>query len=67
MQLMSPMSLDMVKARFEWLVYNEPESHLDALARNEDKLADVLAGNRVRALRGLSSLQGASTTSMRAN
>jgi hypothetical protein len=28
-QLMSPMSLDMVKARFEWLVYNEPESHLD--------------------------------------
>jgi hypothetical protein len=30
-QLISPMSLDMVKARFEWLVYNEPESHLDAL------------------------------------
>jgi hypothetical protein len=36
------------------------------LARNEDKLADVLAGDRVRALRGLSSLQGASPTAVRA-
>jgi Hypothetical methyltransferase. len=36
-QLMSPMSLDMVKARFEWLVYNEPESHLDALVEGATK------------------------------
>ena len=44
-----------------------PEAERSQLARNEDKLADVLAGNRVRALRGLSSLQGTSTTSVRAN
>ena len=44
-----------------------PEAERSQLARNEDKLAGVLAGNRVRALRGLSSLQGTSTTSVRAN
>ena len=42
--------------------------HTDAdrsqLSENEHKLADVLAGDRVRALRGLSSLQGTSTTSV---
>ena len=44
-----------------------PEADRSQLARNEDKLADVLAGDRVRALRGLSSLQGASTTAARAS
>ena len=43
-----------------------PEAERSQLARNEDKLADVLAGNRVRALRGLSSLQGPSKTAARA-
>ena len=43
-----------------------PEAERSQLARNEDKLADVLAGGRVRAVRGLSSLQGPSTTAARA-
>jgi hypothetical protein len=43
-----------------------PEAERSQLARNEDKLADVLAGDRVRAVRGLSSLQGPSTTAARA-
>ena len=43
-----------------------PEAERSQLARNEGKLADVLAGGRVRALRGLSSLQGTSTTAARA-
>jgi len=43
-----------------------PEAERSQLARNEDKLADVLAGDRVRAMRGLSSLQGTSTTAARA-
>lgn len=46
-QLMSPMSLDMVKARFEWLVYNEPESHLDALVERATRLPDVGPGKRI--------------------
>jgi len=46
-QLISPMSLDMVKARFEWLVYNEPESHLDALVELATKLPDVGPGKRI--------------------
>ena len=46
-QLVSPMSLDMVKARFEWLVYNEPESHLDALVGRATRLPDVAPGKRV--------------------
>jgi glycosyltransferase involved in cell wall biosynthesis len=44
-----------------------PEAERSQLARNEDKLADVLAGDRVRALRGLSSIQGTSTTSVHAS
>ena len=43
-----------------------PEVERPQLAPNEGKLADVLAGGRVRALRGLSSLQGTSTTAARA-
>jgi hypothetical protein len=43
-----------------------PEAERSQLTRNEDKLADVLAGDRVRAVRGLSSLQGPSTTAARA-
>jgi glycosyltransferase involved in cell wall biosynthesis len=41
-----------------------PEAERSHLARNEDKLSEVLAGDRVRALRGLSSLQD--TTSVQA-
>jgi C-methyltransferase-like protein/methyltransferase family protein/putative zinc binding protein len=46
-QLISPMSPDMVKARFEWLVYNEPESHLDDLVERVNKLPGVEAGKRI--------------------
>ena len=31
LQLIRPMPLEMVKSRFEWLTYNEPERHLDRL------------------------------------
>lgn len=31
-QLMDPMPSDMVRCRHDWLTYNEPESHLDAVA-----------------------------------
>jgi glycosyltransferase involved in cell wall biosynthesis len=40
-----------------------PEAERSQLANNEGKLADVLAGDRVRALRGLSALQERSKTS----
>jgi hypothetical protein len=46
-QLISPMPLDMVKARFEWLVYNEPESHLDALVERATRLPNVAPGKRI--------------------
>ena len=49
-QLMSPMALDMVKARFEWLVYNEPESHLDALVERATRLPDMGPGKRIMGL-----------------
>lgn len=29
LQLIDPMPLEMVRTRFDWLVYNEPEGHLD--------------------------------------
>ena len=43
------------------------EASRSQLSENERKLAEVLSGNRVRAERGLSSLQGASTTTMAAS
>ena len=30
-QLIDPMPVDMVRSRFSWLAYNEPEGHLDAM------------------------------------
>jgi hypothetical protein len=40
-QLADPMPVDMVRSRFEWLTYNEPEGHLDRLV---DRLADWMTG-----------------------
>lgn len=49
-QLVEPMSVDMVASRFDWLTYNEPESHLD---RTVDKLAEVLGQKRDARILGL--------------
>ncbi len=49
-QLISPMPADMVKPRFEWFVYNEPESHLDALVERATKLPGVGPERRVLGL-----------------
>lgn len=40
-QLVDPMPTEMVASRFDWLTYNEPESHLD---RTVDKLGKLLGG-----------------------
>ncbi len=39
-QLADPMPVEMVRSRFEWLTYNEPEGHLDRLV---DRLAERIA------------------------
>ena len=49
-QLISPMSPDMVKGRFEWLVYNEPEGHLDALVGRVSRLPDAGPEKRITGL-----------------
>jgi hypothetical protein len=36
-QLVGPMSADMVRSRYEWITYNEPEGHLDQMV--EDLIA----------------------------
>jgi SAM-dependent methyltransferase len=46
-QLISSMPPDTVKARFEWLVYNEPENHLDALVDRAIGLSDLGLGKRI--------------------
>ena len=43
------------------------EANRSQLSENERKLAEVVSGNRVRAQRGLSSLQGAPATTMAAS
>jgi glycosyltransferase involved in cell wall biosynthesis len=43
------------------------EANRSQLSENEHKLAEVVSGNRVRAQRGLSSLQGAPATTMAAS
>jgi SAM-dependent methyltransferase len=48
MQLVDPMPVEMVRSRFEWLTYNEPEGHLDRLVeRLRERLAE--AGSAVSA------------------
>jgi hypothetical protein len=49
-QLISPMPADMVKPRFEWLVYNEPEGHLDALVARATSLPGMAPGKRILGL-----------------
>ncbi len=46
-QLIDPMAPAMVKARFEWLSYNEPEGHLDDLATRLCRLPDMNRDARI--------------------
>lgn len=46
-QLINPMSPSMVKSRFEWLTYNEPESHLDDLVSRLCRLPGIGRDSRV--------------------
>jgi SAM-dependent methyltransferase len=46
-QLISPMAPDMVKPRFEWLIYNEPENHLDTVVERLCRLSDIDTSKRV--------------------
>jgi hypothetical protein len=41
---------DMVRSRFPWLTYNEPEGHLDELAARISRLAGIDAGSSARGL-----------------
>lgn len=47
LQLIDPMSPDMVRARFDWITYNEPEGHLDQVA---DRIRDRLPAGGARIL-----------------
>src|SRR5262245_2219314 len=38
LQLIEPMPVEMVRSRFEWLTYSEPEGHLDQLVERLAKL-----------------------------
>jgi SAM-dependent methyltransferase len=46
-QMIAPMAPAMVKSRFEWLTYNEPEGHLDDLVARLRKLPDIGRDARV--------------------
>ena len=46
-QLVNPMPHGMVKSRFEWLTYNEPEGHLDKLVGNLTELDGVSKGSKI--------------------
>jgi cupin fold WbuC family metalloprotein len=49
-QLEDPMPPDMVRSRFPWLTYNEPEGHLDQLAARIACLAGIDAGSSAMGL-----------------
>lgn len=38
LQLIQPMPIEMVRSRFEWITYNEPEGHLDRLVERLTRL-----------------------------
>ncbi len=49
-QLIDPMSVDLVRSRFAWITYNEPEGHLDSLVESLREVADVTPGTRILGL-----------------
>ena len=50
-QLVDPMPAEMVRSRYEWITYNEPEGHLDQMV--EDLIATIGLGTDARII-GLS-------------
>ena len=46
-QLIEPIAPAMVKSRFQWLTYNEPEGHLDDLVLRLRRLPGLEAGSRI--------------------
>lgn len=46
-QLTKRMPMDMVRPRFPWLVYNEPERHLDQVAEQLTTLPGITAKSRI--------------------
>lgn len=46
-QLLDPMPPDMVRPRFDWLTYNEPESHLDELVSRLSRLSGLGRDSRI--------------------
>lgn len=50
MQLIDPMPVDMVRSRYEWIRYNEPEFHLDDLVEKLSALPDISSGSKITGL-----------------
>ena len=47
LQLIRPMPVEMVRSRFEWLTYNEPEGHLDQLVDRLAKLPELTSEGKI--------------------
>jgi len=47
LQLVAPMPVDMVRARYVWLTYNEPEGHLDTLVQHLKVLRGITPSSRI--------------------
>lgn len=50
LQLIDPAPPAVVRPRFDWIAYNEPEGHLDAVAEDLAKLPELPAGARIAGL-----------------
>jgi len=46
-QLADPMSIDMVRSRYSWISYNEPENHLDSMVERLIKILNLDAKSRI--------------------
>lgn len=47
LQLIDPMSVDMVRSRYSWVKYNEPEFHLDDLVEELIKLPGITHSSKI--------------------